>query len=110
MLTTTRGLILPDFTLIKAYVTGCDVIHSWTIPGLGIRIDAVPGKIYSVKIPFKYLGTFVGQCSEVCGLRHAYMPISLTFLPYEYFIKIVYIQLFYTIDILFERVLYKKYI
>lgn len=103
MLTTTKTLSLPDFPLVKAHITGCDVIHSWTIPGLGIRIDAVPGKIYSVKIPFKYYGIFVGQCSEVCGLRHAYMPISIMFLPYSFFIKVVYIYIFFSIDFITSK-------
>ena len=103
MLTTTRSLSLPDFPLVKAHITGCDVIHSWTIPGLGIRIDAVPGKIYSVKIPFKYYGIFVGQCSEICGLRHAYMPISIVFLPYSFFIKVMYIYIFFSIDFVMSK-------
>lgn len=103
MLTTTKTLSLPDFPLVKAHITGCDVIHSWTVPGLGIRIDAVPGKIYSVKIPFKYHGIFVGQCSEICGLRHAYMPISIAFLPYSFFIKVVYIYIFFSIDFIASK-------
>jgi cytochrome c oxidase subunit 2 len=70
---------------------------------LGIRIDAVPGKMYSVKIPFLYYGVFVGQCSEVCGLRHAYMPISISFLPWSSFSKIIYVQLFSSVDLWFSK-------
>lgn len=103
VVTATKSISVPDFPIIKAYITGCDVIHSWTVPGLGIRIDAVPGKLYSIKIPFKYHGTFNGQCSEVCGLRHAYMPIAITFLPYEFFIKSIYIYIFFSFDFLFSK-------
>ena len=85
IITATKGVIVPDSPLIKAHITGCDVIHSWTVPSLGVRIDAVPGKVYSVKIPFKHYGVFVGQCSEICGLRHAYMPIEVKAVSKEEF-------------------------
>lgn len=107
MVTANKSLFLPDLTLVKANVTGCDVIHSWTLPGLGVRIDAVPGKIYSIKLPFRYYGVFVGQCSEVCGLRHAYMPISVVFLPYESFTLTLYTQFFYFFDFMFNSYNYK---
>jgi heme/copper-type cytochrome/quinol oxidase subunit 2 len=101
--TATKSIILPDAPLVKAHVTGCDVIHSWTIPSLGVRIDAVPGKVYSVKIPFKYYGIFVGQCSEICGLRHAYMPISVNFLPLKFFTNQIYLLLLSSLDFYFSR-------
>lgn len=103
MLTTTRSVILPDTSVVRAQITSADVIHSWAIPGLGVRIDAVPGKLYSVKIPFKYYGTFNGQCSEVCGLRHAYMPISISFTTYAFFVKSVYVLLFSGADLFFFK-------
>jgi hypothetical protein len=103
MVTATKSVFIPDTPLTKAHITGCDVIHSWTVPSLGIRIDAVPGKMYSVKIPFLYYGVFVGQCSEVCGLRHAYMPISISFLPWSSFSKIIYVQLFSSVDLWFSK-------
>jgi len=55
---------------------------------MGIRIDAVPGKLYNLKISPKHSGIFVGQCSEVCGLRHAYMPIVVNFVSTKLFFKI----------------------
>lgn len=103
IITATKGVIVPDSPLIKAHITGCDVIHSWTLPSLGVRIDAVPGKVYSVKIPFKHYGVFAGQCSEICGLRHAYMPISITFLPSWVFCSQVYILVFSSLDFFFVR-------
>jgi heme/copper-type cytochrome/quinol oxidase subunit 2 len=98
LLTANRSLALPDTALTKALITGCDVIHSWTLPGLGVRIDAVPGKVYALKVPFKYYGVFNGQCSEVCGLRHAYMPIAVNFVTYSFFIKIIYMHFFASVD------------
>lgn len=98
LLTANRSIALPDTALTKALITGCDVIHSWTVPGLGVRIDAVPGKVYALKVPFKYYGVFNGQCSEVCGLRHAYMPIAINFVTYSFFVKIVYMHFFASID------------
>lgn len=89
MVTATKSVVAPDFSFIRAHITSTDVIHSWTIPGLGVRIDAVPGKLYVLKIPFKHHGVFTGQCSEVCGLRHAYMPISFSFVPSDFFFKTV---------------------
>jgi len=103
IITATKGVIVPDSPLIKAHITGCDVIHSWTVPSLGVRIDAVPGKVYSVKIPFKHYGVFVGQCSEICGLRHAYMPISITFLPSYVFSTQAYLLVFASLDFYFSR-------
>lgn len=102
MVLTNKMLLLPDLTQIKAHITGCDVIHSWTLPNLGLRIDAVPGKIYTLKIPFKYYGIFSGQCSEVCGLRHAYMPICVGILDYYDFIRYLNINLFFSIDLIVD--------
>ena len=103
IVTASKGVVVPDSPLIKAHITGCDVIHSWTVPSLGVRIDAVPGKVYSVKIPFKHYGVFVGQCSEICGLRHAYMPISITFLPSHVFSTQAYLLVFSSVDFYFSR-------
>lgn len=103
MLCVNKTLVLPDTPIIRAHITSADVIHSWTIPGLGIRIDAVPGKLYAIKIPFKYYGVFSGQCSEVCGLRHAYMPISVSFVPYSVFSKIGFNLVFSSTDFFFYR-------
>ena len=102
-ITPTKGVIVPDSPLIKAYITGCDVIHSWTVPFLGVRIDAVPGKACSVKTPFKHYGVFSGQCSEICGLRHAYMPISIAFLPGYVFSTQAYLSVFVSLDFYFSR-------
>lgn len=103
VLSVNKTLLLPDTPVVRAQITSADVIHSWTIPGLGVRIDAVPGKLYALKLPFKYYGIFSGQCSEVCGLRHAYMPISINFVSYAVFSKAVFNLVFSSLDFFFFK-------
>lgn len=71
-------LILPVETCVRLLVTSTDVIHSWAVPSLGIKIDAVPGRINATNVYIQRLGTFRGQCSEICGRGHAVMPIVVT--------------------------------
>jgi cytochrome c oxidase subunit 2 len=66
---------LPVGVPIKVLVTSADVLHSWSLPSLGIKIDAVPGRINQFIFEIKYPGTYKGQCSELCGQMHAFMPI-----------------------------------
>lgn len=70
-------VILPYLTQIRLLVTAADVIHSWTIPSLGIKADAVPGRLNQLNILFNRPGVFYGQCSEICGANHRFMPISV---------------------------------
>jgi len=72
-----NSLILPVNYPIHVYVTSVDVIHSWAIPSLGIKIDAVPGRINSVSFTISRPGEFYGQCSELCGVNHFAMPIRV---------------------------------
>jgi heme/copper-type cytochrome/quinol oxidase subunit 2 len=72
-----KRVIIPVNTLIKATVTSQDVIHSWAIPQLGIKYDAVPGRLISFILHSNVLGIFYGQCSELCGVNHAFMPICV---------------------------------
>lgn len=69
------GIIIPIKTYIRVLVTSADVLHSWAVPSFGIKIDAVPGRLNQVSIFAKRFGTFYGQCSELCGVNHAFMPI-----------------------------------
>jgi heme/copper-type cytochrome/quinol oxidase subunit 2 len=57
--------------------TADDVIHSWAVPSFGIKLDAIPGRFNYIQTVILREGTFYGQCSELCGLAHAYMPISV---------------------------------
>ena len=78
-------LILPVHTDIRFLVTGGDVIHSWAIPSLGIKIDAIPGRLNQSIIFILKEGVYYGQCSELCGAGHPFMPIVLEVVPkYKY--------------------------
>nr|YP_010424176.1 cytochrome c oxidase subunit II [Daphnia tibetana]USH58526.1 cytochrome c oxidase subunit II [Daphnia tibetana] len=70
-------VVLPYLTQIRVLVTAADVIHSWTIPSLGIKADAVPGRLNQLNVFFNRPGIFFGQCSEICGANHSFMPISV---------------------------------
>ena len=67
---------MPVNKTIHLLVTGADVIHSFTIPSFGVRIDAVPGRMNESWFKAEKEGTYYGQCSKICGQDHAYMPIS----------------------------------
>lgn len=68
-------LVLPTNSLVRLLVTSSDVIHSWAVPSLGVKIDAIPGRLNQVWITIQRPGVFYGQCSELCGANHAFMPI-----------------------------------
>nr|YP_010713909.1 cytochrome c oxidase subunit II [Plesionika izumiae]WDD39129.1 cytochrome c oxidase subunit 2 [Plesionika izumiae] len=67
--------ILPMNTQIRVLITGADVIHSWTVPALGVKADAIPGRLNQVSFNISRPGLFFGQCSEICGANHSFMPI-----------------------------------
>ena len=68
-------LILPIKTSIRFLVTAADVLHSWAIPSIRLKIDATPGRLNQIFTNFNYAGLFYGQCSEICGRNHRFMPI-----------------------------------
>nr|YP_308858.1 cytochrome c oxidase subunit II [Geothelphusa dehaani]BAE19769.1 cytochrome c oxidase subunit II [Geothelphusa dehaani] len=69
--------IIPMNTQIRVLISAADVIHSWTIPSLGIKADAVPGRLNQVSFLINRPGLFLGQCSEICGANHSFMPIMI---------------------------------
>jgi len=77
LLETDNPLYLPVETSIRLLVTGMDVIHSWSVPAFGIKTDAIPGRINQTWLYIIREGTFYGQCSELCGVNHAFMPIQV---------------------------------
>ncbi len=77
LLETYNPIVLPIEKNIQILTTANDVIHSWTIPGLGVKKDAVPGRTNEAWVRISEPGIYYGQCSEICGTDHAYMPISL---------------------------------
>nr|CAC82151.1 cytochrome oxidase II [Calathus ascendens]CAC82159.1 cytochrome oxidase II [Calathus ascendens] len=80
-------IILPFNTQIRVLVTAMDVIHSWTIPALGVKIDATPGRLNQSNFFMNRSGLFYGQCSEICGANHSFMPIVIESAPTNLFIN-----------------------
>jgi cytochrome c oxidase subunit II len=78
-------VVVPIGKVIRVIVTSQDVIHSWTIPAFGSKIDAVPGKLNETWFKAEREGVFYGQCSELCGSKHAYMPIAVEVVSQERF-------------------------
>lgn len=77
LLETDKKLILPINKNIRLLITSDDVIHSWTIPSFAIKVDAVPGRLNQVFLKILRSGVYYGQCSEICGINHGFMPISI---------------------------------
>lgn len=78
--------MIPTDTDIRVLVTSADVIHSWTVPSLGIKADAVPGRLNQLRFRCNYPGVFYGQCSEICGANHSFMPIVVESVPLKDFL------------------------
>ncbi|HEY3637198.1 MAG TPA: cytochrome c oxidase subunit II [Rhizomicrobium sp.] len=70
-------IVVPVNKVVKVVTTGADVIHSWAVPQFGVKMDAVPGRLNVTWFKATVEGTYYGQCSELCGARHAYMPIEV---------------------------------
>nr|YP_009132999.1 cytochrome c oxidase subunit II [Graphium chironides]AKB92526.1 cytochrome c oxidase subunit II [Graphium chironides] len=81
-------ITLPMNNQIRIMVTATDVIHSWTIPSLGIKIDANPGRLNQTNLFINRPGIFFGQCSEICGANHSFMPIVVESVSINNFIMI----------------------
>ncbi|MEO8557481.1 MAG: cytochrome c oxidase subunit II [Rhodospirillales bacterium] len=77
LLQTDAAIVVPVDTNIRLYTTSSDVIHSWTVPAFGIKIDAVTGRLNESWFRVTKAGTYYGQCSELCGEGHAFMPIMV---------------------------------
>lgn len=78
-------LVLPVNTYIRLLITSSDVLHSWAVPSFGIKIDACPGRLTQASLFIKREGVFYGQCSEICGVNHAFMPIVVESVAKENF-------------------------
>nr|YP_008999618.1 cytochrome c oxidase subunit II [Antricola mexicanus]AHF21654.1 cytochrome c oxidase subunit 2 [Antricola mexicanus] len=70
-------VIIPFNSNLRFLITSSDVIHSWTVPTMGVKVDAVPGRLNQLSFLAYRPGLFYGQCSEICGANHSFMPISL---------------------------------
>jgi len=78
--------VAPFLTKIRALITSADVLHSWAIPSLGVKLDATPGRLNQLTISSYRPGVVYGQCSEICGANHRYIPIVVEFIsPADFF-------------------------
>jgi cytochrome c oxidase subunit 2 len=77
LLGTNNHVMVPVGKTIRLITTGADVIHSWAIPAFGVKIDAVPGRVNQTWFKAEKEGIYYGECSELCGARHAFMPITV---------------------------------
>lgn len=80
-------IVIPFETQIRIIVTAADVIHSWTVPSLGVKIDATPGRLNQAGFTLRRPGLFYGQCSEICGANHRFIPIVIERIPSKYFVQ-----------------------
>jgi len=78
-----NALFLPILSCIRFLITSVDVLHSWAVPSLGVKVDAVPGRLNQAYVVIKRPGEFYGQCSEICGVNHGFMPIKVVAFDYN---------------------------
>jgi len=72
-----RPLVLPVNAQTRLLISSADVLHSWAVPSFGVKMDACPGRLNQTGIFIERRGTFFGQCSELCGVNHGFMPITV---------------------------------
>nr|BAM75008.1 cytochrome c oxidase subunit II [Benthosema fibulatum] len=85
LLETDNRVVVPTETPIRVMVSAEDVLHSWAVPALGVKLDAVPGRLNQTSFLAARPGVFYGQCSEICGANHSFMPIVLEAVPVKHF-------------------------
>jgi len=79
-------VVVPVHTHVRFIVSGTDVIHSFAVPSLGLKIDAIPGRLNATSVLIERPGVFYGQCSEICGVHHSAMPIAIEAVPLEQYL------------------------
>nr|QMJ95736.1 Cox2 [Metschnikowia mauinuiana] len=87
LLDTDTSIVLPVDTHVRFMVTANDVLHSFAVPSLGIKIDAAPGRLNQVSALMQRTGVYYGQCSELCGVNHSLMPMKMECVPINEFIE-----------------------
>nr|YP_009136706.1 cytochrome c oxidase subunit II [Zinaida jigongi]AKE07311.1 cytochrome c oxidase subunit II [Zinaida jigongi] len=80
-------ITIPMNNNIRMLITATDVIHSWTVPSIGVKVDANPGRLNQIKFFINRPGIYFGQCSEICGANHSFMPIMIESIPMKNFIN-----------------------
>lgn len=83
LLATDQAVIVPVNKNVHVLVTGADVIHAWAVPAFGVKIDTIPGRVNETWFNAEETGTYFGQCSELCGIQHSYMPIVVKVVEQE---------------------------
>jgi len=81
LLSSSEDLVLPALSTTRFLVSSADVLHSFALPSLGVKVDAVPGRINQLLTTPYRLGSFFGQCSEICGANHSFIPITIKVVP-----------------------------
>lgn len=89
LINTSNHLFIPTNTPIQTIITSKDVLHSWTIPSIGIKADATPGRINQLTIISNKPGYIIGQCSEICGAGHSFIPITIESISIKSFTKFI---------------------
>lgn len=87
LLETDNRVRLPNFSPVRLLITSSDVLHAWALPRLGVKADAVPGRLNQINVESNSVGVFYGQCSEICGANHRFIPIVVQFLRFKDWIK-----------------------
>jgi len=87
LLETDNHTVIPIHSQIRNLITAADVLHSWALPSIGVKVDAVPGRLNQINFLTKVNGLFFGQCSEICGANHRFIPITLEVVKIKSFIK-----------------------
>nr|ATL16473.1 cytochrome c oxidase subunit II [Neoceratodus forsteri] len=85
LLETDHRMVVPTESPIRVLVSADDVLHAWTVPALGVKMDAVPGRLNQASFVTSRPGVFYGQCSEICGANHSFMPIVVEAVPLQHF-------------------------
>ncbi len=85
-------IVIPVNTQVRVVVSGADVIHCFAVPSLGVKVDAIPGRLNQVSFLIKRPGVYYGQCSEICGSDHSFMPIVIEGVSQEKFINWINIR------------------
>nr|YP_010350519.1 cytochrome c oxidase subunit II [Synagrops philippinensis]UOK10012.1 cytochrome c oxidase subunit II [Synagrops philippinensis]UVN21644.1 cytochrome c oxidase subunit II [Synagrops philippinensis] len=85
LLETDHRMVIPAASPIRVLIAAEDVLHSWAVPALGVKMDAVPGRLNQTTFITARPGVFYGQCSEICGANHSFMPIVIEAVPLKHF-------------------------
>nr|WNH21299.1 cytochrome c oxidase subunit II [Apterichtus klazingai] len=85
LLETDHRMVVPMDSPVRVLVTAEDVLHSWAVPALGVKMDAVPGRLNQTAFAAPRPGVYYGQCSEICGANHSFMPIVVEAVPLQHF-------------------------